>query len=115
MTRSCWMSCNFWSNVNAANSIAGKRKTKAGKTRRGSDADVRAARNRRLAHFLRSVLLSAIGGGGSRMAIAEVVTRDGTGPGCFALRLARSPVRLFRGHYIPFCRAVVSVAGTPFD
>src|ERR1700675_1814913 len=118
MTRNCWMSCNSWSNTSAANSRPGRstiEKTTIGKITTGGHADVCPAWNRRLAYILRSALLFAVGAGGSRMALAEIVARDGTEPGRFALRIAGSSADGFRRHHIRFCRAVVSVAGTPFD
>src|ERR1700681_4677257 len=111
MTRNCWMSCNFWSNANAANSRPGK--FTIGKITTGGHADVCLARYRRLAYILRSALLSAVGAGGSRVALAEGIACDGTEPGQFALRIAGSPADGFRCHYIRFCRAVVPIAGTP--
>src|ERR1700738_1236272 len=113
MTRNCWMSCNFWSHANAANSRPGK--LTIGKMTTGGHADVCLARYRRLAHFLRSALLSAVGARGSRVALAEVVACDGTEPGRCALRIAGSSAGGFCQRYIRFGRTVVSVAGTPFD
>ena len=72
MTRSCWMSCNFWSSANAA-------KFGVRKKRPRSRADVRPARNRRLARFFRSALLCAVGAGGSRLALAALVVALNSG------------------------------------
>src|SRR5208282_204027 len=117
-TRNCSMSCNSWSNANAANSKVGKpKRVKAWAVivNPGSNADVCPARNRRLADFFRFVLLSAIGAGGCRMALAEAATCDGQDVGRIALRVADSTVSGFPGHHLCLCRAVVSVAGTPFN
>src|ERR1700676_1998635 len=107
------MSCNFWSNANAANSRPGK--LTIGKKTTGAAADVCCSRYPRLRFILPSALLSAVGAGGGRVALAEGIACDGTEPGQFALRIAGSPADGFCCRYIRFCRAVVPIAGTPLD